>query len=293
MIQGEITKERMEQWKISSDDEEGFFELISPRKSDCEVLSIYRLNLKKGQLYKLETGCQEMNAVCVRGSCEVTALWTAGSGEAAAVKSAVCTAGSDEAAVPAFSEKMNKLDSFYAVSHMELQFKALEDMSLYIGAAIDEGYGKPYFREMDLSLPLGEIHQIHGCGAGEREVFMTINPETASSRLLAGVTWSRNGSWTSWPPHQHEQDLEEVYCYFDMPAPHFGLHLSYAQPGDIDGVVAHTVTDGTMILAPRGYHPTVASPGSVNTYFWVLGAHSHESRRYDLAVLDPERAALN
>lgn len=122
---------------------------------------------------------------------------------------------------------------------------------------------------------------------------MTVNPEVPSSRLLAGLTWSENGAWTSWPPHQHEKDLEEVYCYFDMDPPHFGLHLSYVEPGDIDRVTVHTVCSGTMILAPRGYHPTAASPGTRNAYFWVLAAHSHESRRYDLAVSDPERADLN
>ena len=96
---------------------------------------------------------------------------------------------------------------------------------------------------------------------------MTIDPGTASSRLLVGLTWGGNGAWTSWPPHEHEKDLEEVYCYFDMDDPHFGLHLSYVEPGDTHGVVAHTVKSGTMILAPRGYHPTVAAPGTRNTYY--------------------------
>lgn len=69
--------------------------------------------------------------------------------------------------------------------------------------------------------------------------------------------------------------------------------ISYVEPGDTHGVVAHTVKSGTMILAPRGYHPTVAAPGTRNTYLWVLAAHSHKSRRYDLAVLDPKRAEMN
>ena len=111
--------------------------------------------------------------------------------------------------------------------------------------------------------------------------------------VFSWTTNGGNGAWTSWPPHEHEKDLEEVYCYFDMDDPHFGLHLSYVEPGDTHGVVAHTVKSGTMILAPRGYHPTVAAPGTRNTYLWVLAAHSHKSRRYDLAVLDPKRAEMN
>ena len=38
-------------------------------------------------------------------------------------------------------------------------------------------------------LPLGEIHQIHGKGVGQREVFMTLNQEIQASRLIAGLTW--------------------------------------------------------------------------------------------------------
>ena len=67
-----------------------------------------------------------------------------------------------------------------------------------------------------------------------------------SSRLLCGLTWGGNGSWTSWPPHQHEKDLEEVYCYFDMDAPKFGLHLSYLKSGEVEDVVAEQMLDGKL-----------------------------------------------
>lgn len=160
--------------------------------------------------------------------------------------------------------------------------------------------GPPWMRAMEhrfsvllICICLWEIHQIHGKGVGQREVFMTLNQEIQASRLIAGLTWGGNGAWTSWPPHQHEADLEEIYCYFDMDEPHFGLHLSYTAPGDVDNIVAHPVKSGSMVLAPRGYHPTVASPGTRNAYFWVLAAHSHESRGYDLAVLDPSREQMN
>lgn len=267
MISGKITKERMEKWKIISPEENGLWEVIAPGKSDCEQAYIYRLNLEAGQDYVLCTEDKEMDAACIKGRAHVT-----------------CTA---------FDAECERLDSFYVVKNMEITIHAYEAAVFYIGAAIDEGYGTPYFRKTDLTMPIGDIHQMHGQGVGLREVFMTVNPEVGSSRILAGLTWSTNGAWTSWPPHQHEKDLEEVYCYFDMDAPHFGLHLSYAEPGDVNNVVAHTVSSGTMVLAPRGYHPTVASPGTKNAYFWVLFAHSHDSRRYDLAVLDPERADLN
>ena len=133
----------------------------------------------------------------------------------------------------------------------------------------------------------------HQRGACEFKESKRKTSDTAGGICFSWTTNGGNGAWTSWPPHEHEKDLEEVYCYFDMDDPHFGLHLSYVEPGDTHGVVAHTVKSGTMILAPRGYHPTVAAPGTRNTYLWVLAAHSHKSRRYDLAVLDPKRAEMN
>ena len=143
------------------------------------------------------------------------------------------------------------------------------------------------FRRFDKTLRVGDIHQIHGSGSGQREVMMTLAPGDEASRLICGLTWSGDGTWTSWPPHQHEKDLEEVYCYFDMPLPRFGFHISYLKSGEVEDLVAHTVHSGTMVQAPCGYHPTAAAPGGRNAYLWVLASFSPEQRSYDLAIPDP------
>jgi 5-deoxy-glucuronate isomerase len=181
--------------------------------------------------------------------------------------------------------RLSRFDACYAPARTPIELTAQRDSILYIGAAVCEGHGKFHVRHHDPDLPLGDIHQIHGKPPYEREVFMTLNPEVPASRLIAGWTFGRPGGWTSWPPHQHEKDLEEVYAYFDMPPPAFGLHLSYRESGRPEAV--HQVSSGDFVIAPRGYHPTVAIPGMRNSYFWVLAAHRHSSRRYDLAVADP------
>ena len=79
------------------------------------------------------------------------------------------------------------------------------------------------------------------------------------------------------------KDLEEVYCYFDTEK---GLHYSYNLGENFADATAYVITDGDMVIAPKGYHPTCAIPDSKNTYFWVLAAKSHAQRRYDLAVMD-------
>lgn len=276
MIQGKITKERMTGWRVVSPKEEGFFEVIAPRKKDCEQTYIYRLNLAASKDFVLNPSALSKNDAWEYVNLELNAILI--SGEAKIENEA-------------YQESMTKLDSFYVTSGVVTKIHAVQDCVFYIGGAVDEGYGKPYFRKLDLNLPIGEIHQIHGepGSSGQREVFMTCGPEVEASRLEVGITWSGDGTWTSWPPHQHEKELEETYCYFDMDAPHFGLQLSYIEPGEIDEVAAHTVYSGVFCMAPRGYHPTAASPGSRNAYIWIMCAHSHKNRRYDLAVPDPTR----
>jgi 5-deoxy-glucuronate isomerase len=91
--------------------------------------------------------------------------------------------------------------------------------------------------------------------------------------------------WTSWPPHQHTKDLEEVYCYFDIPLPNKAFHFASRKAGEFE--VIHPVSTGDCILVPEGYHPTCGMPGIASCYFWVMAAHRTESRRYDLAINDP------
>ncbi len=253
---------RLEGWRVQSSEKPGFHPVITPNQRECRVAQVYRLNLPAGESHRLETGALEMHPVLIQGQATLSAH-------------------------PELVSAMEQFDAFYLPSGENVTITAQTDCIFYVAAAPCEGIGKPNFRKFDPTLPLGDIHQIHGKGVGQREVMFTLDPKTPASRLICGITWGGQGSWTSWPPHQHEKDLEEVYCYFDMPKPKFGFHLSYLRSGDPDGVVAHTVTSGTMVQAPAGYHPTVASPTVRNTYLWVLASFTPEQRSYDLAVLDP------
>lgn len=279
MIQGPITKTRMEKWRYVSPDEEGLYKIAAPYESDCEELYLFRLNLNAGEEFTLNPESIALGPDGKFAHLELTV---------------VLVSGSAEVSNDVFHEKMTKADSFYIAGSCETKIKAVTNCIFYIGGAIDEGFGKPYFRHIDLSLPIGELHQIHGTPgtAGAREVWMTCGPKDNASRLLSGVTWSGDGTWTSWPPHQHEVELEEAYCYFDMPKPHFGFHLSYENPGDIEEIAVHPVYSGIFVLAPAGYHPTVTSPGTRNAYVWIMAAHSHGTRDYYAAKEDPTRTKI-
>lgn len=258
-------RKRIEGWRFQSPEVPGFHRVIVAGEADCKAISVFRVNLPKGMRYVLESGAQEIHPVLMEGAAKL-------------------------ASGPFAGRAMTRFDSFYLPAGAETEMVAASDCVVYVAAAPFDGIGAASFRAYDATLPIGDIHQIHGAGAGRREVMFTLDPATPASRLICGLTWGGVGAWTSWPPHQHEKDLEEAYCYFDMPAPDFGFHLSYLESDGVGDAVTHRVQSGTMVLAPRGYHPTVASPNLRNAYFWALAAFRPESRRYDLAVTDPAYA---
>ncbi len=246
-------------WKYRSQNDPGFHRVVSPETTDCQITSVFRLNLLKKKRFELANDELELNAVLISGRAKIT----------------FGRVGYD----------MERLDSFYLPGTKKVTIEAVEDCFFYVGGGPYEVTGEFYFRKFDLSLPLGDIHQIHGKPPYKREVFMTVNQEVPASRIICGLTFGDEGGWTSWPQHQHTKDLEEVYCYFDIPPPKFALHLSSTKPGEVETV--HKVSTGDCIIIPAGYHPTVAIPGVKSSYFWVMVAHSKTSRRYDLAVSDP------
>ena len=98
-----------------------------------------------------------------------------------------------------------------------------------------------------------------------------------ASRLLAGVTFSKDGNWTSWPPHDHSKEKEEVYVYIDMPHPNFGIHLNYTDFKDMEMVIP--VWEGDAVAIKKGYHYNVATPGTTIGFLWMMAAVREEKDR--------------
>ena len=66
-----------------------------------------------------------------------------------------------------------------------------------------------------------------GAPGSARHLSMILAKNVQAGRLVAGFTHSEPGNWTSWPPHEHAKMLEELYVYFDMPDPAYGIQLVY------------------------------------------------------------------
>src|SRR5262249_10660045 len=65
-----------------------------------------------------------------------------------------------------------------------------------------------------------------GNDTSRRTLNILVGNNVKAGRILAGFTRSLPGNWTSWPPHEHSQLLEELYVFFDMPPPAYGRQLS-------------------------------------------------------------------
>ena len=181
------------------------------------------------------------------------------------------------------AEDMSRLDGLYLAGNTVCTLRAEENCVFYIAYALYEGVGETLHIRFDPNAPLGPMHEVHGEGTFQREVFIMLGDKTPASRLLCGYTFGPDSGWTSWPPHEHAAMLEETYCYFDMPAPKMGYQITYLEENGLySDAVAHPVRSGNMVVFPCGYHPTVASPGTRNTYLWALVALRPEDRVYGI-----------
>jgi|SRR6266446_1687486 5-deoxy-glucuronate isomerase len=125
-----------------------------------------------------------------------------------------------------------------------------------------------------------------GGPGSSRQLNMLIAKNVEAGRLVAGFTHSDPGNWTSWPPHEHAKMLEEMYVYFDMPEPAYGIQLVYNNTEYPELVTV--VRDGDAVLMPSGYHPNVSVPGHRIAFLWAMAAHREvEDRQFGVVNIQP------
>ena len=134
------------------------------------------------------------------------------------------------------------------------------------------------------------LHFAAGGPGSQRDLNILIGKNVEAGRILAGVTFSAPGNWTSWPPHEHAAMLEEAYLYIDMPAPAFGVQLVYTNSAEPE--LATIVREGDVVLMPQGYHPNVAAPGGAINFLWMMAANRERvDRQFGVVNVQPEYAA--
>ncbi len=130
------------------------------------------------------------------------------------------------------------------------------------------------------------LHFTTGSAGCTRHLHMLLAKNIQAGRLIAGITQADPGNWTSWPPHEHAAMLEEIYVYFDMPAPAYGIQLVYSDTQNPELVTV--VRDGDAVLIPAGFHPNVSVPGHRICFLWAMAAHREvEDRQFGVVNVQP------
>jgi 5-deoxy-glucuronate isomerase len=132
-----------------------------------------------------------------------------------------------------------------------------------------------------------ELNFDTGDQGSRRHVNMLLAQNIEAGRLVAGFTDSEPGNWTSWPPHEHANMLEEAYVFFNMPKPAFGIQLVYSNTENPELVTV--VRDGDAVLMPSGFHPNVSVPGHRISFLWAMAAHREvEDRKFGVVNVQTE-----
>ena len=240
---------------------------VAPGQTASRFLHYGRITLDAGdEALTFETGTHETALVCLKGGAEVTA-----GGE---------------------SVKLGRYDALYVPRDSRVEVRA-------------EGGGGCDFAELSApvegSYPLQvvrfaevrenpKLHIIAGEPPNQRDMNVLIGSNVQAGRIMTGVTFSRPGNWTSWPPHEHSSMLEEAYLYIDMPEPSFGVQFVYTDPSNPE--LVQVVREGDVVLMPKGYHPNVAAPGGQINFMWMMAAiREGEDRKYGVVNVQPEFAA--
>jgi 5-deoxy-glucuronate isomerase len=133
------------------------------------------------------------------------------------------------------------------------------------------------------------LHFIAGKPPTERDLNILLGKNVEAGRIMAGVTFSSDGNWTSFPPHEHQDMLEEAYLYIDMPAPQWGIQMVYTDLKEPE--LVEVVREGDVVLMPQGYHPNVAAPGGSINFLWMMAANREgDDRQFGVVNVQPEYA---
>jgi 5-deoxy-glucuronate isomerase len=155
-----------------------------------------------------------------------------------------------------------------------------------IAAPVEGDYPLQFVPFSDVQKDEG-LHFTAGNDSSRRELNILLGKNVAAGRLMAGVTFSSPGNWTSWPPHEHAVLAEEAYLYIDMPHPAFGVQLVYAD--DTNPELATIVREGDIVLMPQGYHPNVAAPGHSINFLWMMAANRElVDRQFGVVNVHPD-----
>jgi 5-deoxy-glucuronate isomerase len=198
----------------------------------------------------------------------------------------ICLSGKGRVSVGHQSYELDRYDAVYVPRNSSVEVSTETSVDLAECSAEVEGeYPIQFVPYADVEKN-GSLKFTTGDSSSKRTVNILLGKNIRAGRILAGVTCSEPGNWTSWPPHEHASMLEELYVYYDMPAPAFGVQLVYTNPEEPELITI--VREGDAVLMPQGFHPNVAIPGYPINFLWMMAAHREvQDREYGVVTVQP------
>ena len=198
----------------------------------------------------------------------------------------ICLSGECTIEADGETNKIERYDSIYLPrdTQVEITTGSLVDL-VECSAEVEKKYPLQVVRYADVEQD-GSLKFKTGGASNSRTVNITLGKNIEAGRILAGFTTSEPGHWTSWPPHEHAAILEELYVYYDMPAPAFGVQFVYTNPDEPEFM--SVVRDGDAVIMPKGFHPNVSVPGHPINFVWMMAAHREvEDRQFGVVTVQP------
>lgn len=143
-------------------------------------------------------------------------------------------------------------------------------------------------------IPPSEVgEEVRGKGTNTRYVRNILPDSATAESLLVVEVVTPGGNWSSYPPHKHDVNdppretyLEETYYHRLKRGTGFALQRVYTDDRSLDETMA--VSDGDVVLVPRGYHPVGAPHGFDLFYLNVMAGPVREWR----FTMSPDHAFL-
>jgi 5-deoxy-glucuronate isomerase len=177
--------------------------------------------------------------------------------------------------------------SVYVPSGSAYEIAAHGDCQVAVCSAPAAPRGEPA-----LIAPDSVKQEVRGKGTNTRHVRNILSEaDTLAQSLLVVEVITPGGHWSSYPPHKHDRDalpqesfLEETYYHRFNPPQGFGFQRVYTDDGSIDETLS--LSDGCVVMVPRGYHPVASAHGYELYYLNVMAG----PRRTWLIQNDPNHA---
>ena len=202
----------------------------------------------------------------------------------------VCLNGKATVSIGEAAFAMDRYDAIYIPRDSEVSVSTDEGCDLAeIAAPVEKKYPLQFVSFAEVRKD-SALHFIAGKPPTERDLNILLGKNIEAGRIMAGVTFSSDGNWTSFPPHEHQEMLEEAYLYIDMPAPQWGIQMVYTDLAEPE--LVQVVREGDVVLMPQGYHPNVAAPGGSINFLWMMAANREGiDRQFGVVNVQPEYAA--